>query len=80
MARMPFLGPSEEEVVATATDLIARFGFYAHDEALRLEDVAVVMRYARNRNLYRRAARQIEKSFVEARIRLKTKPTSEAAE
>jgi hypothetical protein len=80
MVRMPFMGPSEEQVVATATDLIARFGLHAHVEALRLENVAVVMRYARNRNLYRRAARQIDKSFAEARIRLNTEPASGAAE
>ena len=77
--RLPFMGPSREEVVAIATDLIARFGVHARDEALRLEDVAVEMRYARNRNLYRRAAREVEKSFAEARLRLKTKPASEAA-
>src|SRR5271154_6403737 len=61
MARMPFMGPSREEVVATTTDLIARFGLRAHDEALHLEEVAATMRFARNRNLYRRAAREIEK-------------------
>jgi hypothetical protein len=78
--RVPFMGPSQEEVVAMATDLIARFGLHAHDEALRLEEVAVVIRSTRNRYLYRRAAREIERSFFEARDRLKTKSVSEAVE
>jgi hypothetical protein len=80
MSRMPFMGPSREEVVAITTDLIARFGLQAHDEALHLEEVAAAMRFRRNRDLYRRAAREIEKSFVEARVRLNAKTASEVAE
>ena len=80
MARTPFIGPSQEEVVAITTDLIARFGLQAHDEALHLEKVAATMRFRRNRNLYRRAAREIEKSFAEARVRLNAKTASELAE
>jgi hypothetical protein len=78
--RMLFMGPSHEEVVAIATDLIARFGANAHEEALHLVEVAVAMRAVRNRKLFSRAAREIEKSFVEARVRMKTTPVSEAAE
>ncbi len=55
------MGPSREEVVAVATDLITRFGPQAHEEARRLEQVAVRLRYPSNRDLYRRAAREIEK-------------------
>lgn len=80
MARMPFMGPSQEEVVAVTTDLIARFGLQAHDEALHLESVAAKLRFRRNRNLYRRAAREIEKSFSEARARLNAKSPSESAQ
>ena len=80
MARMPFMGPSRDEVVAITTDLIARFGLKAHDEALHLEEVAATMRFRRNRNLYRRVAREIEKSFNEARVRLDAKTASATAE
>jgi hypothetical protein len=76
MARIPFMGPSQEEVDAITTDLIARFGLQAHDEALHFEEVAATMGFRRNRNLYRRAAREIEKSFVEARVRLSAKAAS----
>ena len=80
MARIPFMGPSQEEVVAVATDLIARFGLQAHDEALHLAEVATKLRFKRNRDLYRRVAREIEKSFMEARDRLKAKAGSEVGE
>ena len=74
MVRMPFAGPPKEEVVAVATDLIARFGLQAHDEALHLEQVAAMLRSVRNRALYRDVAREIEKSMTEARVRLKATP------
>ena len=80
MARLPFMGPSQEEVGAIATDLIARFGLQAHDEALHLAEVATKLRFTRNRDLFRRVAREIEKSFVEARDRLKAKAASEVGE
>ena len=63
MVRMPFTGPPQEEVAAVATDLIARFGLQAHDEALHLEEVAAMLRSVRNRALYRDVAREIEKSM-----------------
>ena len=69
MVRMPFTGPPKEEVVAVATDLIARFGLQAHDEALHLEEVAAMLRSVRNRALYRDVASEIEKSITEARVR-----------
>jgi hypothetical protein len=78
MVRMPFTGPPKEEVVAVATDLIARFGLQAHDEALHLEEVAAMLRSVRNRALYRDVG--IEKSITEARVRLKATPESEAVE
>jgi len=80
MVRMPFTGPPKEEVVAVATDLIARFGLQAHDEALHLEEVAAMLRSVRNRALYRDVASEIEKSITEARVRLKATPESEAEE
>ena len=55
------MGPSREEVVAAAADLIARHGSEAGDEARHLAEVAVRLRYPRNRDLYWRAAREIEK-------------------
>ena len=73
MLHMPFMGPSQEEVAATSADLIARFGLQAHGEALHLMEVATKMRFRRNRDLYRRVAREIERSFTEARGRLKAK-------
>ena len=78
--RLPFIDPSREEVVAVATDLIVRFGLQAHDEVLRLEEVAVQMRAIKNRRLYRLAAREIERSFAEAHSRLNRISASEAAE
>ena len=80
MARIPFVGPSQEEVAATATDLIARFGLQAHDEALHLAEVATQLRFRRNRDLYRRVAREIEKSFIEAQDRLIAKAASKVGE
>ena len=78
--RMPFMGPSQEEVAATSADLIARFGLQAHDEALHLLEVTTQLRFRRNRDLYRRVARETEKSFIEARDRLKAKSASEIGE
>jgi hypothetical protein len=66
--RLPFFDPTREEVIAVATDLIARFGLEAEDEALHLTGVAANMRAVRNCQLYRLAAQEIEKSFAEARI------------
>jgi len=75
--RAPFMRPSQEEVVALATDLTKRFGRDARNEALRLQDVAVLIRSIRNRNLYRRAAHEIQKRSFEAPVRPKTKPVSQ---
>jgi hypothetical protein len=77
--RLPFFDPTREEVVAVATDLITRFGLEAQDEALHLTGVAANIRAVRNCQLYRLAAREIEKSFAEARTRMSTAPASEAA-
>jgi hypothetical protein len=68
--RLPFVNPTKEEVAAVATDLIARFGLQAQDEALHLTEVAANLRAGRNRQLYRLAGLEIEKSFAEARSRL----------
>jgi hypothetical protein len=78
--RLPFFDPTREEVVAVATDLITRFGLEAQEEALHLTGVAANIRAVRNYQLYRLAAREIEKSFAEARTRMSTAPASEAAE
>jgi hypothetical protein len=77
--RLPFFDPTREEVVAVATDLIMRFGLEAEDEALHLTEVAANMRAVRNCQLYRLVAREIEKSFAEARTRMRPVPASEAA-
>ena len=77
--RLPFFDPTREEVVAVATDLITRFGLEAQDEALHLTEVAANMRAVRNCQLYRLAAREIERSFAEARTRMSAAPGSEAA-
>jgi hypothetical protein len=77
--RLPFFDPTRGEVVAVATDLITRFGLEAQEEALHLTGVAANIRAVRNYQLYRLAAREIEKSFAEARTRMSTAPASEAA-
>ena len=64
---IPFIGPSEEEISAVATDLIARFGHQAHEEAQYLVEVAMNIRSRRNRILYRGAAGLIKKSLIVAR-------------
>jgi hypothetical protein len=48
--------------------------FEAQDEALHLAEVAANIRAVRNCQLYRLAAREIEKSFAEARTRMSTAP------
>jgi hypothetical protein len=53
-----------------------RFGLEAKDEALHLTEVAANMRAVRNCQLYRLAAREIEKSFAEARTRRSRAPAS----
>jgi hypothetical protein len=76
--RLPFLDPPREEVAAVASDLILRFGLRARDEALYLAGLSEQMRARRNRQLYRLAAREIERSFAEARRRLDAKGAPEA--
>ena len=77
--RLPFFDPTREEVVAVATDLITRFGLEVQDGDLHLTEVAANKRADRNCQLYRLAAREIEKSFAEARTRMSRVPASEAA-
>ena len=77
--RLPFFDPTREEVVAVATDLITRFGLEAQDEAFHLTEVAANMRAVRNCQLCRLAAREIERSFAEARTRVTTTPAPDAA-
>jgi len=77
--RLPFIDPSQDEVVAVGTDLIVRFGIGAHDEALHLAEVAARMRANRNRHLYLLAAREIEKILAGARTRLDGAPPPGAA-
>jgi len=62
-----------------ACDLIVRFGLRSHDEALYLAEVAANMGARKNLHLYRLAAREIEKSFAEARLRLSARSTSAGA-
>jgi hypothetical protein len=68
--RMPFFDPRRDEVAATATDLITRFGFRAHDEASYLAELSAQMHSRRHRVLYELVAREIDASFVEAQKRL----------
>ena len=75
--RFPFNEPPRDEIVATATDLIQRFGLEARDEALHLADISARMRANMNWLLYRLAALEIEQSFTKARIRLKSESPSD---
>ena len=75
--RWPFFDPPRDEIAAVACDLIVRFGLRSHDEALYLAEVASNMGARKNLQLYRLAAREIEKSFAEARSRLKTRAGSD---
>jgi hypothetical protein len=68
--RLPFIGPRGDEIVAVATDLIVRHGVQAHDEALHLVEVAAHISANWNRQLYLRAAREIDRSFAHAKARL----------
>src|SRR5580693_2300307 len=72
------LDPPREEVAAVASDLINRFGLHAREEALFLAGLSEQMRARWNRQLYRLAAHEIEKSFVEARRRLAVEGAAEA--
>ena len=68
--RLPFFDPHRDEVAATATDLITRFGLRAHDEASHLAQLSAQMHSRRHRVLYELVAREIDASFVEAQTRL----------
>jgi hypothetical protein len=74
--RWPFFDPPQDEIAAVACDLIVRFGLQSHDEALYLAEVAANMGARKNLQLYRLAAREIEKSFAEARLRLNARAGS----
>ncbi len=74
--RWPFFDPPRDEIAAVACDLIVRFGLRSHDEALYLAEVAANIGARRNLQLYRLAAREIDKSFAEARLRLKARAGS----
>jgi hypothetical protein len=68
--RFPFFDPRRDEVAATATDLITRFGLHAHHEASYLAELSAQMHSRWHRVLYGQAAREIDASFVEAQMRL----------
>jgi hypothetical protein len=68
--RVPLFDPNRDEVAATATELIARFGLRAHDEASYLAELSAQMHSRRNRVLYQLVVREIDASFVEAQKRL----------
>jgi hypothetical protein len=72
--RLPFFYPDRDEVAATATDLITRFGLRAHDEASHLAQLSAQMHSRRHRVLYELVAREIDASFVEAQKRLGLRP------
>jgi hypothetical protein len=68
--RLPFFDPRRGEVAAVATDLIARFGLRAHDEAAYLAELAAQMRARRHKVLYELVTHEIDASFAEAQRRL----------
>src|ERR1700733_877682 len=68
--RLPFFDPRRDEVAATATDLITRFGLHAHHEASYLAELSAQMHSRWHRVLYGQVAREIDASFVEAQMRL----------
>ena len=68
--RLPFFDPHRDEVAASATDLITRFGLRAHNEASHLAQLSAQMHSRRNRVLYELVAREIDASFAEAQTRL----------
>lgn len=68
--RLPFFDPSRDEITATATELITRFGLRAHAEASRLGELSAQSRSRRDRVLYTLVGHEIEASFIEAHRRL----------
>jgi hypothetical protein len=80
--RWPFLDPPQDEISGVASDLIARFGPQARDEALYLAEVAEKLgakKTQKNRRLFRLAAREIQKRLVVARVDVNTEFVSSAA-
>jgi hypothetical protein len=70
--RFRLFGPSKEEIDEVASDLIARHGLNAYDEAVHLAGVAQLLpRSLRQRKIYELAAVQIERSFETALKRLR---------
>ena len=66
--KLDLFGPSREEVDQIAHDLIVVHGLAAHDEAVRLAEVAHLLPHGlRQSKLYRLAAAEIERSFAIAR-------------
>ena len=59
--RRPLFDPPSDDIAAAASDLVARFGSEARDEALHLVEVAEALGSKRSRKLYRLAAHEIEK-------------------
>jgi hypothetical protein len=69
--RLPFFDSRrDDEVEAVATDLIARFGRRAHQEASCLAYLAARTGSRRDRVLYELVEREIDASFAEAQRRL----------
>ncbi len=77
--RLPFFDPHKDEVAATATDLITRFGLRAHDEASLLAQLSAQMHSRRHKVLYELVAREIDASFVEAQKRLGLRQSASGA-
>jgi hypothetical protein len=72
-------GPSRAEIDAISYDLIVRHGLGAYDEAIHLSQVARrLLRSRRKSELYRLAARQIERSMELPRTSPRQKQTSGA--
>jgi hypothetical protein len=79
--RFRLFGPSQEEIDEVASDLIARHGLNAYDEAVHLAEVAQLLpRSLRQRKVYELAAVQIERSFETALKRLRERSAGNFAQ
>jgi hypothetical protein len=65
--KMPWFGPTDEEIEAVVRHLIRQHGANAPDEALRICDAYRSLRASRNERLYRLAARRSAVTLARAR-------------
>ncbi len=65
--RLPWFGPSDEEIDAVARHLVRQYGADAPDEALRICQAYRALGASRNQRLYRLAARRSAVSLARLR-------------